>query len=64
LAKFGTSSFQSPYAKYPISASKFALLNCRYLEQSAKLYGDYVLNHDTLPVFRHRGKAPRQAAFL
>jgi hypothetical protein len=29
-----------------------------------KLYRSYVLNHDTLPVFRHRGKSPRQAAFF
>jgi len=29
-----------------------------------KLYRSYVLNHDALPVFRHRGKSPRQAAFF
>jgi Flagellar transcriptional activator (FlhC) len=29
-----------------------------------KLYRSYVLNHDALPVSRHRGKSPRQAAFF
>ncbi|HME41132.1 MAG TPA: hypothetical protein VKG63_19410 [Steroidobacteraceae bacterium] len=29
-----------------------------------KLYRSYVLDHDAAPVFRHRGKSPRQAAFF